>query len=77
MSALLDNRAERRSRGVNVGAIIQSVEHQRGLPDWMTALAFNEQFRPLPFAVAPRAPGPELNVIVPTFHECDNIEPLL
>jgi dolichol-phosphate mannosyltransferase len=43
----------------------------------LAARAVSEQSEPMPFSVAPRARGPELSVIVPTFNERDNIEPLL
>jgi dolichol-phosphate mannosyltransferase len=39
--------------------------------------AVGQQSEPMPFAVAQKARGPELSVIVPTFNERDNIEPLL
>ena len=46
-------------------------------PNQLQASAVGKQSGPMPFAVAQTAPGPELSVIVPTFKERDNIEPLL
>jgi hypothetical protein len=36
-----------------------------------------KQSDPMPFTIASRVGGPELSLIVPTFNERDNVEPLL